>query len=99
MNPEEGYKNDRGLEHLSYEERLRELDMFSPEKSRLQGDFIMPFQYLKGSYKKGGEWLFTLVENDWTRGNGLKPKEDRFRLDIRKKFFTEALEQVAPEKL
>jgi len=78
----------QGMEHLSCEERLRELGLFSLEKRRLQEGLIESLQYLKGAYKKAGEGLFTGACSDRARRNGFKLKEGRFRLDTRKKFFT-----------
>jgi len=45
-------------------------------------------RYIRGSYKKGNERFFTKVCSDRTRGNSFQLKESRFRLDIRKEFFT-----------
>ena len=46
------------------------------------------FQYLKGAYKKAREGLFIRAGSNRMRGNGFKLEENRFRLYIRKKFFT-----------
>ena len=39
-----------GMEHLSYEDRLRELGVFSVENRRCWGDLRVAFQYLKGGW-------------------------------------------------
>ncbi|KAK4815748.1 hypothetical protein QYF61_006786 [Mycteria americana] len=77
----------RELEHLSCEERLR-VGVFHPGEEKALGRPIATFQYLKGASKKDRNKLFSRACCDRTRGNGFKLKEGRFRLDIRKEFFT-----------
>ncbi|KAK4811098.1 hypothetical protein QYF61_016384, partial [Mycteria americana] len=69
-----------GLEGKTYEEQLRSLGLFSLEKRRLRGDLIAVY-----NFPQEGQWR----GSDRARGNGMKLRQGKFRLDLRKRFFTE----------
>ena len=79
----------KGFQGKTCKEQLRSLGLFSLEKRRLRGDLITAYSFLKGGSGGGGADLLSLVTSNRTRGNGMKLCQGKFRLDIRKRFFTE----------
>lgn len=77
----------KGLENLSYEERQKELDLFFLGNRRLRENFIIVFQYVKGSYKERG-FLFKRIHVEQRRGNSCRLHWVRFHLDVRTTFLT-----------
>lgn len=76
----------RGMEHLPYEERTRDLgELFILEKKNLQ-EILQLLPVLKGGPQ--GSWRGTSYKaiSVWTKENGFKLKEGKLRLDVKKKF-------------
>ncbi|KAJ7418364.1 hypothetical protein BTVI_29593 [Pitangus sulphuratus] len=78
-------KKMKDLERKPYEELLRSLGLFSLEN---RGHLIAIYNFLVRGRGEADTDLFSVVTSARTQGNGLKLRQERFRLDIRKRFFT-----------
>ena len=84
----------RGQENRPYDSSLRAMGLFSLEKHRLRGDLMATCKFIRGDHQDLGEHLFTRTPQGMMRSNGHKLLQDRFRLDIRKNFFTVRVPKV-----
>jgi len=77
----------RGLKNPLYEERVRDLEIFSLEKRRLRGDLINVCKYIKAGCLESATRLFSVVSRNRIKDNRTKLEHREFHLSMRKNFF------------
>ena len=71
------------LRNISYEMRLKECGLTTPETTRLRGDKIEVFKILNGYENIYRNIVFSVKEERKTRGHGIILSKKQCRLDIR----------------
>ena len=71
-----------------YEQRLKDLDLFSLKRRRIRGDLIETFKIVKGLSGLRFEEFFAYIPSTATRGHSLRLQRSHSRLEVRAHFFT-----------
>ena len=80
----------QSIQHLSYEERLAELNLYSLSQRRERGDMITVYKILNGMMDIPADKLFKLADKTPTRGHSMKLKVPRTcKTDIRRDAFSQ----------
>lgn len=80
-------KRVKGFDDLTYDQRLKELDLYSIKGRLLRNDLKMVWKVLHGFYP-GLDDLFILNANDRTRGHSYRLFIPRVSTDVRARFFS-----------
>lgn len=64
----------KGLEKEIYDEKIKELGLFSLEKRRLRGKPLMVVKDMEGWHREDGEQLLSIRTKNRTGGSRLRPE-------------------------
>ena len=78
-----------GLNGLEYGERLERLNLMTLEERRKRLDLVELFKISKGLSAISWNSFFRADNSNRTRGHWMKLAKERFRLDIKKHFFSQ----------
>ena len=83
-----------GLRHLSYEQRLRHLELTTLKKRKIRGDIIENFKITTGKERVDRSQFFQLSTCEYQlRGHTMKLSKQRTSLDVRKFSFSQRVVQ------